>query len=396
MAYQFLHVNTYSIKSGGKGVAAEAGRTDPAYCQHVENPEPPILLAGMEPESAWDHIETMHANSSVKVMIKGVERTRKLRSDVNVLLAAVASYPVASVDLDKNDPTFKRWVKETLEYLTKQHGEPLSAVLHLDESHPHIHFLTAPDLTNGQTMASIHPGEAAKEEKGGRNGKKSDKDSAYKAAMRKYQDDYYVNISAKYGHARLGPRRQRLTRNEWMSQQAQEKALGEVLKQAEAVEKKIIDIAKREKTLTTNHRIVSEERNKLKKIGYRLSLAMDAVFGISGRAADKVKETYAKKLKAAQAALKSLRSENKSLSEHLESEKARNKSFQSEIRDLKSDLQTISGESYENQFRLNQVTDCLLKNDLKSARIAAGIDNPKPSGSGFSDNGYKQRNELSI
>lgn len=228
MAYQFLHVRTYSIKTGGAGIAAEAGRK-PDHCRHVDEPQPPVVLVGTTPDQAWAEIERRHAEAQVIVQTKAGPRPRRLRSDENVLLAAVASYPTPTAELDQQDPGFLDWQRRTLAQLEREHGPALSAVLHLDESHPHIHYLTAPDLEAGQRMADIHPGERAKRDAGGREGKKTAKDAAYKAAMRGYQDRYHQAVGIHHGMARLGPRRLRLTRDEWKARQAEAQRIASAL-----------------------------------------------------------------------------------------------------------------------------------------------------------------------
>lgn len=230
MAYQFVHVNTYSIKSGGAGIAAEAGRK-PAHSRHVENPQPPVLLAGVEPELAWGQIEQRHEKARDLVTLKnGRKAERRLRSDASVLLAAVASYPEPTETCDTDSPDFQDWQKRTLDWFTAQHGEPLSAVLHLDETHPHIHFLTAPNLEDGQRMRDIHPGERAKAVVGGKSAGRIEKRQAFSEAMRQYQDGYHQAVGVHHGQARLGPKRQRLTRDEWKTQQAELKRQAERLK----------------------------------------------------------------------------------------------------------------------------------------------------------------------
>jgi len=211
VAYQFVHVNTYSIKTGGAGIAAEAGRK-PDHSRHVAEPKPPVLLAGVQPELAWTQIEQRHDKARDLVTLKnGRKAERKLRNDANVLLAAVASYPEPTETVDITAPEFQDWQKRALEWFTVQHGEPLSAVLHLDETHPHIHFLTAPDLENGQRMQDIHAGEKAKAEVGGRKAGRVEKRQAFSEAMR-----------------------QRLSRDEWKAQQAEGQRQAERLRDIEA------------------------------------------------------------------------------------------------------------------------------------------------------------------
>jgi len=233
VAFQFVHASSYSIKSGGAGIAAEAGRK-PSHSKHVDDPKPPVLVAGMEPEEAWAEVERRHENARDPVTLKsGKTAQRRMRKDALVLLAAVASYPGRTEDTDTDSPEFQEWMQQSIDWLTEQHGEPLSVVLHLDESHPHIHFLTAPDLEAGERMSAIHPGERAKERVGGRDAKKSEKDQAYKHAMRGYQNSYHRQVGVYHGLGRFGPKRQRLSRPEWKAQQAELQQQAERLRELE-------------------------------------------------------------------------------------------------------------------------------------------------------------------
>jgi hypothetical protein len=234
MAFQFAHVETYSIKgsqkkSGGAGIAAEAGRT-PANSRHVENPKPPVLLAGIEPELAWLNIVESHGKArDLWTQKSGVKAERKLRTDAHILLAAVASHPEPTATCDTDSPAFQDWLKRSIAFFTKEHGEPLSVVMHLDETHPHIHFLTAPDLEGGQRMHDIHVGEKAKEDVGGKFAKKYVKEKAFGDVMRIWQDRYQESVGAYHGLARLGPRLRRLPNDSYKAEQAEAKRRAEQL-----------------------------------------------------------------------------------------------------------------------------------------------------------------------
>jgi len=221
MAYQYVHVQTFSIKSGGAGIAAEAERKE-SHSRHVEEPKPPVLVAGVEPIEAWNSVVESHGKTRDLYTKKtGIKAERKLRSDAHILIGAVASHPEPTATCDTNSPDFQDWLKRSIEFFTAEHGEPLSVVMHLDESHPHIHFLTAPDLENGQRMPDIHAGEKAKEKVGGKHAKKHVKDQAWKEAMRGYQDRYQETVGVYHGLARLGPQRRRLPAGAYQAEQAE-------------------------------------------------------------------------------------------------------------------------------------------------------------------------------
>jgi len=86
------------------------------------------------------------------------------------------------------------------------------------------------DLAAGQRAGDLHPGEAAK--KNAPN-KKLAKKKAYTDAMRQYQDDYFQDIASRYGMARTGPERRRMTRAEWQAEQATLKQMAERQQKAE-------------------------------------------------------------------------------------------------------------------------------------------------------------------
>jgi hypothetical protein len=238
VAFQFAHVETYSIKgsatkSGGAGIAAEAGRT-PANSRHVAEPKPPVLLAGVEPDLAWLKIvESRGKARDLWTQKSGVKAERKLRTDAHILLAAVASHPEPTATCDIESPDFKDWLNRSIEFFTKEHGEPLSVVMHLDETHPHIHFLTAPNLADGQRMPDIHVGVKAVEDVGGKNAKKHVKKKAFGDAMRVWQDRYQESVGVYHGLARLGPQRRRLPTGAYKAEQAEAKRQAEQLRKLE-------------------------------------------------------------------------------------------------------------------------------------------------------------------
>lgn len=238
MGYQFAHVETYSLKGSKKRPSARSicaeGERKPENSPHVAEPKPPVVLAGVTPMEAYDRIVEAHSEARDTVNQKnGKQALRRMRTDAQVLLAAVASYPEPTETCDTDSPEFKDWADRAIAFFTQEHGEPLSVVLHLDESHPHIHFLTAPDLVAGERMADIHPGEKAKADVGGKNAKKTEKREAWKDAMRDWQDRYHDTVGAFHAQARLGPQRQRLSRAEWKAQQAELKRQAERLRELE-------------------------------------------------------------------------------------------------------------------------------------------------------------------
>ncbi|MGF1758307.1 plasmid recombination protein [Photobacterium sagamiensis] len=214
--FQFIHVETYAKVSTKKGKPAmesivnEAMRED-GYCPHVYQPQPPQILLGLDPRKlpqiALDRVKKAKDKQG-----------RKIRKDAPLLLAGVISLGAES------DVNFRDFLKRSIAFLRKKYGANLmSAVLHLDESHPHLHFYAVPNVKDGVfNMAEIHDGIRARNEcKGGY----SQKSNAYKQVMREFQDSYHNEVGTKLGLTRLGPRVQRLTRKVWKAQQKQAQVL---------------------------------------------------------------------------------------------------------------------------------------------------------------------------
>ena len=106
-----------------------------------------------------------------------------------------------------------------MRFLEQEYGEQLhTVVLHLDESHPHFHFYVVPE---GYDMGLTCRAERAAKE----NNKKSD----FVQALKAYQDDYYTNVGIYCGMSRFGPKRQRMTRQEWKDEQVANKIASECI-----------------------------------------------------------------------------------------------------------------------------------------------------------------------
>ncbi|MDX7764569.1 plasmid recombination protein [Aeromonas caviae] len=224
--YQFGHVEAYARKpqKGGWNVhdiASEAERV-PAHCKHVLMAKEPIRVFGCSPKEAVVLAEAWGAQAKDGL-------GRKLRSDAPVLLAGILSYP-------KDGQEWSAFKAQALIWLRKTYGSALkSVVVHQDESHPHLHFYAVPEF--GQDFNTLHPGRAAAA-KAKRNGdQKALQQRAHNEAMRAWQDRLYLELGRDFGLARIGPKRQRLTRREWKAQQAAQQAIlvAERATKAEAV-----------------------------------------------------------------------------------------------------------------------------------------------------------------
>lgn len=263
--FQFGHINTYARKpKAGKNGAARSvreilGEADRVAenSAHVTDPKPPVHLAGMTPSELAERIDDL-------LVERAIEGRRAPRSDVRVLAAAVYSWPehVAYYDKDRLDA----WVKDQIKWHAKYVGAVDCAVLHLDEAHPHIHVYTVdPDARR------LTPGCKAKREAEaeGLAAMLPQKDIckqaniAYKAAMVAWQDALHAEVGQFHGLARLGPKRQRLTRPEWRKAKEERIAAADALN---ATRKHLhgLDIAARLEDFCFDHQRQGNE-SKLKQ-----------------------------------------------------------------------------------------------------------------------------------
>jgi hypothetical protein len=226
IAYQFIHIESYSIKAG-KGKAGDNCVQDiinevirkPVASPHVANPQPPVLLYGVLPQSLVLMCH-QYAESMTSQFVRSNRKTglnenviRKLRKDGLVMIGGIFSAP--------QEMPVGQWPEYRSEMIAKlkaDFGERLKTVVeHDDEPYRHCHFYVIPNF--GERFDDVHPGKRAAKAQGGMKGAQN---AAYIEAMRKFQDSFYENVSKRFALARLGPKRKRLARPVWKSQQAQE------------------------------------------------------------------------------------------------------------------------------------------------------------------------------
>ena len=225
--YQFAHVDGYGRKGGKNGktkervlsmseIAAEAER-HPDAIPHIENPKPPILLFGVMPSVVVKEAEEWAKTAKDAI-------GRKLRIDGMCMDAGVVSFPADRMD---EWPAYR---DEAIEWLKKKYGDNLKSIVeHTDEPYPHIHFYVVP--TKGEKFDSIHEGYAAMNAVP-KESPRIDRKTAFGVAMKGWQDEVYQAFGMKYGLARTGPRRQRLTRTEWKERQAVAAQIADLMRKA--------------------------------------------------------------------------------------------------------------------------------------------------------------------
>lgn len=214
---QFVRIQTYArvaskkaqqmedAKAAAKGktaktvwnssdVIAEALR-DEGACGHVTAPQRPTFHYGDEARMRGLVAELDGVADAIH------KRTGKRpRKDTAHLLAGVLSYPD-----DAPKDRYPEWRERSLKWLQKQYGSHLVAVLeHLDEANPHLHFYAID--REGLDVKRIHQGWVAK--KDGQD---------YRAAMTLVQDDYHRDVGSHVGLLRVGPKGQRLDRDDYMA-----------------------------------------------------------------------------------------------------------------------------------------------------------------------------------
>lgn len=267
--FQFIHYEKYK-KDDIAGIIGEASRT-PGYCPHVENVQAPTILKGNLEEL---QVRLQHDVAHYKKLSKD-GKLKKIRDDANIMLAGVFSYPDATAK--RGDPGLEKWLDLSMKFIASEYGDQLhTAVLHLDESHPHVHFYVIP---RDYEMAAACRGDRASKETG--------KKLEAKKAMQSYQDDYFSQVSVQCGHTRLGPRRQRLTRAEWKGQQ-------EYAMKIAAAESAVLDsAATKEKEAHKRLQAVQEHAELLAKEKRATREAMQKALALQAEAREKIAQSEA-------------------------------------------------------------------------------------------------------
>ena len=144
--------NTVSRQRKIKDILNEVMR-EKGYCSHVEKPEVPDVIYGIDIPALELKVEDIYNNAKNLVTLKnGNLASRKVRTDQHVLLAGVASHPMRSQDY-KNDPETKEmvdlWLEDAVIYLKK--GLPLIEWVDFNDSR---HLDRAPGHHNGSKWPS--------------------------------------------------------------------------------------------------------------------------------------------------------------------------------------------------------------------------------------------------
>lgn len=247
MSYQFVHLETFSRKpdSSGRSTAFVFDEADrrPEACQHVAKPLAPVVVYG----AALDEVRRLHDTGAAAAMTEAAGRAKRIRTDQHTLVTVVASFPIPweTVRTNPGDAAaLADWEARSVGWLREQYGDQLASVVrHDDERFPHLHAYIVP-ADPSMRAKSLHPGWAAKAaavaaaKADGANGKAANAqgDTAYRKAMREWQDSFWLAVGLPCGLARLGPGRRRLTRSAWQAEQSAARTTAALMHQAEQAE----------------------------------------------------------------------------------------------------------------------------------------------------------------
>lgn len=257
MSYQFIHFEDYSINKAKKktnreekaikeqkekgiykgdynnetegnnlrSIIAEAKREPGNIPSTIVDGivKEPILLYGVDLDTLENIALNYHANTKIKDK-NGKEK--KLRKDANVILAGVIS-----LNRD-NENIWDDYKNDSIKYLKEKYGDKLKSVIeHTDETHPHFHFYIVQDV--GEVFDLIHDGKKAALEVRSKNKLKGEQNTAYIKAMSRYQEDFFLNVASKYGLTKDGPKRARISREDYLKQKQEIELLNKLKKQRE-------------------------------------------------------------------------------------------------------------------------------------------------------------------
>jgi hypothetical protein len=249
--FQFVHVETYAWKSYGKkktipDVLSEAMRLD-GFCPHVQNPRAPeVLFSASGP--IFDIPALIHDLARQEQDL----RRQGIRPDAQLLAAPITSFPQPMELLLKSPSLWiemKQWSELDLAWLRRRFPTLHTALRHNDEKFLHHHGYALPFLTpNGLSLGDMHPGqkaglEARAEAKRTRGLKHDDPEmklvynTAYKAAMSKLQEEYWIEVGMPMGMAWKGANpRPRVDRKTYLAQQELAEAREDARQAKEALE----------------------------------------------------------------------------------------------------------------------------------------------------------------
>lgn len=230
----FIHCQSFSRKPNCAGQCVKQvigeGLRSGGYHPHVADPKPPVPVLG-DP-SGFQLVHDVHVGERKTRAVKNGQVSRRaIRQDRHTLFTIVASYPVPMHRVEGSTEElkrFKRWIDLNLSWVRERYGDQLKAAFaHTDETFPHLHCWLLPDDPSADATL-LHPGKAVKRTTEARLKSKGTPpreavaagNRALKQAMREWIDDYHRVVGAPLGMLRDGPKRRRLSRSQYMAEQA--------------------------------------------------------------------------------------------------------------------------------------------------------------------------------
>ena len=254
MKSQFMHVELYSREEPAKKTINKSKNIN--HKSDVRTTTVNGVLSEMKREEAFtSHLETIAAPEVLYGSIDALERSieryeaefkttdkngkeKKLRKDACILLAGVVSLDRADEEI------WDEYKTKAIEYLKNKYGENLKCVVeHTDETNPHYHFYVVGNQQ--QDLNLLHDGKLAVS-KLAKEDKKKLHQTAYTEAMIKFQDDFYVQVSNKFGLSRTGeePRERYKSRPDYLRFKKRQETALNILANLEEFEEKELKKAK--------------------------------------------------------------------------------------------------------------------------------------------------------
>ncbi|WP_227525071.1 plasmid recombination protein [Klebsiella pneumoniae] len=254
MESQFMHVELYSREEPAKKTINKSKNIN--HKSDVRTTTVNGVLSEMKREEGFtSHLETIAAPEVLYGSIDALERSieryeaefkttdkngkeKKLRKDACILLAGVVSLDRADEEI------WDEYKTKAIEYLKNKYGENLKCVVeHTDETNPHFHFYVVGN--KDQDLNLLHDGKLAVS-KLAKEDKKKLHQTAYTEAMIKFQDDFYVQVSNKFGLSRTGeePRERYKSRPDYLRFKKRQETALNILANLEEFEEKELKKAK--------------------------------------------------------------------------------------------------------------------------------------------------------
>lgn len=261
-------------------------RREPWACSHVASPAVPDIVCGERNLSQLENEIYEQAARARELTKRGV--ARRIRASQHVVAIAVASFPFRCDQIRDNSllqEMLTQWTALNLDFAEMQWGEQaVSAVLHTDESNPHLHIVVLP--ANDQMLARpLHVGYSAQRKadtearsagatlaeahSAGRN--------AYKNAMRQLLDEYHESVGKVLDFARRGVGTKRLPRATSQAMKHAANVQNELALEKRRLQAEIDDIAlARSEIELSNEMIISQARQQASDLIHDAAAKADA------------------------------------------------------------------------------------------------------------------------